>query len=433
MKQKKMHSRRHFLRQASGMAGAALFAPALSLPTTTDVLAQIKNRAHQNPAAAATDEDFWFTVRQAYTSSPNVINLNNGGVSPQPLTVQDAQDRYNRVSNEGPAWYMWHVLGKGRETVREGLADIAGCMADEVAIVRNATEALETLIFGLPLSAGDEVLTTVQDYPSMLNALTQREQRDKIVVKKIHIPVPVETDDEIVSLFEKAITPKTKLILICHMINLTGQILPVRQVCDMARARGIEVIVDGAHSFAHIDFKIADLGCDFFGTSLHKWLSAPFGTGMLYVKQNRIKDIWPLFAPPSGQEDKITKFEHLGTRSFPAELAIGQAISFHNGIGIVRKEARLRYLKNYWVDQVKILERVIFNTSMHPHHSCGIANISVSGLDPGEVQKELFKNYRIYTVAINHEDVKGVRVSPHVYTSKKELDKLVKAIRQIAG
>lgn len=424
-------TRRRFLKHVSGIGGAVIATTFFDPTFISKIEAAVTKIAHLPPEQVAQNEDFWYTVQQAYTASTNIINLNNGGVSPQPLVVQDALDRYNRISNEGPAYFMWRVLGQGRETIRTKLAKLAGCSPEEIAINRNTTEALETIIFGLNLNPGDEVLTTNQDYPSMLKAWRQREKRDGVKLKTISLPVPPEDIQEITHLFEKAITKKTKIIMICHIIFMTGQILPVREICDMAHKRGIEVIVDAAHSFAHLDYKIPDLHCDYFGTSLHKWLSAPFGTGMLYVKKEKIKKIWPLFATDNPHSDDIRKFEALGTRSFPAELAIGHAINFHNGIGGKRKEERLRFLKNYWANKITALPKVHLNTSLQPEQSCGLANFKIDGVEPHEIVNRLLKKYRIYVTQMIHDEFKGVRVTPHVYTTLQDLDLLVEAVGQI--
>ncbi|MBK5284195.1 MAG: aminotransferase class V-fold PLP-dependent enzyme [Bacteroidia bacterium] len=425
-------NRRNFIRQAAVMTAGASALPSLSFADMDAISDAGKKIENLSPAAAATDEDFWFTVQQAFTVSPNIINLNNGGVSPQPRIVQDALDRYNRIANEGPAYYMWRVLGDARENVRRQLAELAGVSPDEIAINRNSSEGLETIILGLNLKEGDEVLTTTQDYPNMMSALHQRELREKIKVVKIQIPVPSENPQEIVKRFREAITPKTKAILMCQMINLTGQILPVRAVSDMAHEKGIEVICDGAHAFAHLDFKIPDLHCDYYATSLHKWLCAPFGSGMLWVKKEKIKNLWTLLADPNPQSEDIRKFETLGTRSFPIELAIGTAISFHNGIGSKRKEERLHYLKNYWAGKVMKFPKVKLNTSLKKEFSCAIANFSIEGWEPAKLNDKLFADYKIVATPIAHDEFKGVRITPHVYTSLNDLDYFVSAVEKIA-
>ncbi len=427
-----MGNRRSFIQQAGTIAAAASVLPLMDLFSAEKVEAAAKKIEYLSPIDAARDEDFWFTVRQSYTVSPNIINLNNGGVSPQPVVTQDALDRYVRLANQGPAYYMWQTIGMERENVRRGLADLAGVSAEEIAINRNSSEALETVIFGMDLKEGDEVLTTNQDYPNMMSALHQRELRDKIKVVKISVPVPCEDPSIIVERFRKAITPNTKVILMCHVINLTGQIMPVRAVSDMAHEKNIEVICDGAHSFAHLDFRIPELHCDYFGTSLHKWLCAPFGTGMLWMKKEKIKNIWPLLAHPEPQSDDIKKFENLGTRSFPIEAAIGESISFHNGIGIKRKEERLRYLKNYWAEKIIKLPKVKLNTSLKREYSGAIGNFSIDGMEPSQIIDKLFGDYKIYTTPIVHDEFKGVRVSPNVYTSLGELDYFVGAVEKIS-
>jgi len=384
------------------------------------------------PAAVGADEDFWGWVRESYTVSPNLLNLNNGGVAPQPKVVQDAHIRYYQYCNEAPSYYMWQILDQGREPLREKLAGLCGCSAEEVAINRNSTEGLNTVIFGLNLKAGDEVVLTRQDYPNMINAWRQREKRDGVKLVWIDLPLPVDDESRIVDLYVKAFTARTRVVHVTHLINWTGQILPVRRIADEAHRRGIEVIADGAHTLAHMDFKVPDLGCDYFASSLHKWLSAPFGSGLLYVRKEKVRDVWALLSNNEPDGPDIRKFESLGTRSFASEMAIGAAVDFHDVIGGSRKEARLRYLKDYWVNQVKDMPRVRFLQSATPHQSCAIANISVEGMKPEEVSAELFNRHRIHTVAINWEHIHGVRVTPNVYTSTKDLDRLVAAIRKIA-
>ena len=387
----------------------------------------------QPPSELARDEEIWHYVQQAYTASPNIMNLNNGGVCPQPKVVQEAFESYNRFSNEGPAYYMWHVVGEGRETVRKDLAGLAGCSAEEVAIVRNTTEALETVIFGLDLKKGDEVVLTKQDYPNMINAWKQREKREGIVLKWVNLPQPIEDEDEVVRLYKEQFTGKTKIIQIMHMINWSGQVLPAKKLAEAAHADGIEVMVDGAHTFAHLDFKIPELDCDYFGTSLHKWLCSPFGTGMLYVKKDKISKIWPFTAPVDPSSDDIRKFEAMGTRSFPAELAIGTAIDFHEMIGAKRKEDRLRYLKDYWMEGISDIPGVKFNNSKLPQFACGLGNFKIEGIEPAVIQGKLLKEHRIYTISINWENIQGIRVTPNVYITTADLDKFISAVHKIAG
>ena len=425
-------SRRNFLKKIGGITGAIAAGTLFNPGFAKRVEAAAAKIAHLSPAAAASEEDFWFTVQQAFATTRGIINLNNGGVSPATKMVLDAVQRYTEFSNEAPAYTMWSELGPRREMIRSKLAELAGCSAEEIAIVRNTTEALGNVIFGLELKRGDEVLTTNQDYPNMMRAWQQREQREGIVVKAVSIPTPPENLSQITESLEKAITKKTKVIMISHIIFLTGQITPVREICDMAHQRGIEVIVDAAHSFAHLDFKIPDLGCDYFGASLHKWLAAPFGTGLLWVKKEKIEKLWPLLAPENPQSDDIRKFEALGTRSFPIELGIGEAINFHNGIGSKRKEERLRYLKNYWAEKVSAFPRVKMITSLHPEQSCGLGNFTIDGIEPGKVCDYLFNKHKIYTTPIGHQEFQGVRVTPHVYTRLEEIDFFINVVEEIS-
>ncbi|MEM1328596.1 MAG: aminotransferase class V-fold PLP-dependent enzyme [Bacteroidota bacterium] len=420
-----MSARRSFLKQSTLGLGALFTPPFLQTASGERLLTAITKYADQD---MTTNEDFWYLIQQAYTVSANILNLNNGGVSPQPRVVQEAVERYNQLSNETPSYYMWRILDQGREVVREKLADIAGCNKEELAINRNATEALETVIFGLLLEKGDEVIGTLYDYPNMINAWKQRARRDGIRYQQLDLPFS-RSDDEIVELFTDAFTDKTKVVHLTHMINWTGRILPVRRIADAARERGIEVIVDAAHTFAHIDYRIEDLGADYWGTSLHKWLCAPFGSGMLYVKKEKIPSIYPLFGAPEGQDDNIRKFEHLGTRSFAIEQAIGQATDFHAMIGSKRKEKRLRYLKNYWLERISDLPMYHVHTSDIPEQSCAIALLGTKDRPAKELGSYLFRDHKIHTTTITWADVDGVRITPNVYTTTRDLNRLVKALR----
>lgn len=386
-----------------------------------------------SPEAAAGDEDYWSVIQQAYTVDPNIINLNNGGVSPAPRVVQEAVERYNKMSNEGPSYFMWRILDQGREPLRQKLAALAGCDAEEIAVNRNSTESLNTVIYGLDLKAGDEIIGTKQDYPNMINAWKQRAMRDGIVYKQISFDFPIEDDDVIVKAYENAITNKTKIIHVTHIINWVGQIMPVQKIARMAHVRGIEVLCDSAHAFGLLDFKIPDLECDYFGTSLHKFLSAPIGSGMLWIKKEHIEKIWPLLCNDKPNSADIRKFETLGTRSFPIEQGIGEALNFHNAIGPKRKEERIRYLKNYWATRVKDIPNIKIHTSLKPEYSCAICGVSIDKMTPQELDSALFDKYKIHTVGISWENINCVRITPHVYTTLNDLDTLVKAISQIAA
>ena len=422
-------SRRHFLQRLSTWAGLAAITPFWNSAAGRSLERALQDISDLSPDETATDETFWYQVKQAYTVSPQVLHLNNGGVSPQPLVVQEAVERYNRLSNEAPSYYMWQVLDQGREPLRAELAALSGCSPDEIAINRNSSEALETVIFGLRLQAGDEVVLTRQDYPNMINAWKQREKRDGIVLRWISFDFPIEDKAALVKGFVDAFTEKTKVVQITHVINWIGQILPAREIALEAKKRGIEVLVDGAHSFAHLDFKVADLECDFFGASLHKWLCAPFGSGMLYVKKEKIAKLYPLFGAGDPESPDIRKFESLGTRSFAIEQAIGQAIQFHLMIGAERKFKRLHYLKNYWAEKVTQFPGVKVHTSLNPEFAGAIGLVSVEGKTPAELVTYLMQNHKIHTTGIDWENIHGVRVTPNVYTVTRDLDRLVEGIK----
>jgi selenocysteine lyase/cysteine desulfurase len=425
--------RRSFLRQAATLAGAFSANSLFQQAHAADFSSAGARIAGLNALEAAQDEDYWAVIQRAYSVNPNLINLNNGGVSPAPIVVQQAVERYNQLSNEGPSYYMWRILDQGREPLREKLAALAGTQANEIAINRNSTEALNTVIYGLDLKAGDEVIGTKQDYPNMIQAYRQRAMREGIVYKQLSFDFPVEDDAAIVKAYEEAITPRTKLIHVTHMVNWVGQTMPVRKIADMAHAHGIEVLTDGAHSFGLLDFKVPDLGCDYFGTSLHKFLSAPIGTGMLWIKADKIEKIWPLTCNGAPRSGDIRKFETLGTRSFPLEQGIGEALNFHNGIGPARKEARIGYLKNYWASRAQAMPKVKLHTSLNLKYSCAICGVSVDGMTPSELENALFDGYKIHTVGIVWENIKCVRVTPHVYTSIADVDKLVRALGEISA
>ncbi|MFI5135266.1 MAG: aminotransferase class V-fold PLP-dependent enzyme [Chitinophagales bacterium] len=429
-----MASRRNFLKQSSA-AIAALSLPAFSNKISlSEISSALNSKKNLSKEQLATDEDFWAMIRNAYTVSPSIINLNNGGVSPQTEHVQEMQWKYIQMCNEAPSYYMWRILDQGREPLRQKLADLAGCSAEELAINRNATESLDTVIFGLQLQKDDEVILTKQDYPNMINAWKQREKRDGIKLIWLNFDLPQEDDGYFVNQFSNAVTDKTRVVHVTHMINWMGQIQPIKKISDAVKKKNssIEVLSDSAHTFAHFDYKIPDLGCDYWGTSLHKWLCAPFGTGLLWVKKEKIATIYPLFPNDNPMSDDIRKFEAQGTRSFPAEEAIGYAVDFHNTIGSERKEARLRYLKNYWAEKVKDIPKVKIHTSLKDQYSCAICGVSIDGIEIGDLDSFFFSKYKIHTVGINWENIHCVRVTPNVYTSLKDLDKLVAAINDAA-
>ncbi|MCA1815825.1 MAG: aminotransferase class V-fold PLP-dependent enzyme [Acidobacteria bacterium] len=427
-----VHDRRRFLSSAGRGLGLAALTSSSVAALLKEVSAAGARVAHLAPEEAARDEDYWSQIQQAFTVTRGLVNLNNGGVSPSPRVVTEALVRYIWESEDATAYTMWQILEPQSETIRTGLAELFGCDREEIAITRNASESLEILLDGMDFKAGDEILTTTQDYPRMLTTLRQRERREGLVLKLIQIPTPPQDPAEIAARFERAVTPRTRLILISHQINLTGQITPVRAVCRMARARGVETIVDGAHSFAQFDFKQPDLDCDYFGTSLHKWLYAPKGTGMLYVRRDKIAKVWPLMAAESKQAGDIRKFEEIGTHPAANKLAIGEAILFHRGIGAARKEARLRYLSRYWMNRLKVLPKVYFNTSFDERQSCAIANVGVEGVEPGALGSHLMGAHKIFTTPIVHEEFKGLRITPNVYTTLPELDRFCAVMETVA-
>ena len=423
-----MTTRRGFL-ESLLTAGAAL--PALrddALPR----LARIARHVDRRPTDDVTrDEDFWLEVQQAFTLDRTIINLNNGGVSPSPRIVQDAMRRYLEYSNTAPAYTMWQVLEPEIEAVRHRLAASFGCDPEEMAITRNASEALEIVQLGIPLERGDEVLTTTQDYPRMLTTWHQRERREGIVLREIGFPVPPPSQDDLADRFARAITPKTKVIHVCHITNLTGQIFPIRKIVRLARERWIEVIVDGAHAFAHFPFTRDELDCDYYGTSLHKWLLAPHGTGFLYVRKAKIERLWPLMAAPPEMNRDVRKFEEIGTHPAANHNAIAEALTFHEGLGPERKAARLRYLFQRWAKRLDQRPGVRILTPYDPAQSCGLASLSVEGLDVNKLVAFLWDKHRILVTPIVHKGFSCVRVTPNVYTTLPEVDRFTDVMEDV--
>lgn len=427
-----MLERREFLTKTALLTAGLSFLKASDPIFAASLQEEVSKLEPFSPEQSATDEDFWSYIRECFTVNATIINLNNGGVSPQPKVVQDAHIRHYEFCNQGPSYFMWRILDMGREPLRAKLAEIAGCSPEEIAINRNSTEGLNTVIFGLNLKAGDEVVLSKYDYPNMMNAWKQREKRDGVKLVWIDLKLPLDNDAEIISAYTNAITAKTKIVHITHMINWTGQIVPAKAIADVAHAKGCEVICDIAHSFAQVDFKIPDLDCDYAAVSLHKWMHAPFGSGMLYVKKEKIKNVWALLSSTDPDGSDIRKFESLGTRSFASEMAIANAVEFNQMIGIKRKEARLRFLRDYWVNKVKGLPGIKFFTPQKPQYSCALFNVGFEGWKGSDVEAKLFELKKIHTVAIDFEKVNGVRVTPSVYTSLAELDKLVEGLTEIS-
>ncbi len=418
-----MHTRRTVLRTLTAAAPAMLFG--------TSSLQAITQWMQSTPAA---DEDFWITVQQAFSVDRTIINLNNGGVSPSPRTVQEALRKYTEQANSIPAYEMWRHQEPQVESVREGLAAIFDVDAEEIAITRNASESLETVQLGLHLERGDEVVTTTQDYPRMLTTWDQRERRDGIVVRRVKYPTPLMNRADAVDAIVKAITPKTKVIHVSHVVFLTGQIMPVREICKFARERGIITIVDGAHSFAHFPFTQKDLGCDVFGTSLHKWFLGPIGTGMLYVRKELIPKVWPLMAAPMEMDANIRKFEEIGTHPAAIHNALIESIAFHHAMGIERKAARLRELHAIWTERLAGMSSVRYLTNIRDDaNQCGLRLVHIEGTDPGKLSAYLLDKHRIFTVAIGHDEFKGLRVAPSVYTTRSEMNRFAEAMAKVAS
>jgi isopenicillin-N epimerase len=421
-----MASRRQFLGRIAGSAALAL------RPGTLEAVQSAARKvAERLPEDVAADEDFWREVQQAFTVDRTLINLNNGGVSPSPRVVQDAMRRYLEFSNQAPVYTMWEILEPQIESVRKGLAGAFGCDPEEMAITRNASEALETCILGLDLQPGDEVLTTNQDYPRMLTTWRQRERRDKVVLRMISFPVPPPSLDDLLERFRRAITPRTRVIQVCHITNLTGQIFPVREICRLGRERGIEVIVDGAHAFAHFPFTRDDLDCDYYGTSLHKWLFAPHGTGFLYVRRSKIAGLWPLMAAPAEMDPNIRKFEEIGTHPAANHNAIAEALAFQEGMGLPRKAARLRYLRDRWMRRLAGQKGVRVLTSFDPAMSAAIGNVGVEGIEPARLAAHLWDRRRIIVTPIVHDEFRGIRVTPNVYTTVGEVDAFAEEMEKV--
>ncbi len=436
-----MVTRRRFLGALGLPAAAAAGASLVPIPPVrlraispgTETRARLEELAKTPgaPEEIARQEPFWTEVQRAFTVDRSMVNLNNGGVSPTPGHVLESMKRNLDYANQLPVVNGWRILEPKREGVRQRLAREWGVDPEEVAITRNASESLQILQLGIDLAPGDEVLTTNQDYPRMLTTFRQRERREGVVLREISIPVPAEDPREVVRRFEAAIGPRTRLLLMCHMINLTGQILPVREVVAMARRHDVPVIVDGAHALAHFDFRIPDLECDNYTTSLHKWLFAPVGTGLLWIRRERIADVWPLMAAQAERSEDIRKFEEIGTHPEANFLAVAEALTFHQAIGSKRKEARLVVLRDRWARRLLEHDRVRLHTSLKPGLACGIATVEIEGIDPVALNDWLWHAHRIVTTPIQHPEFRGIRVSPSVYTTLEELDRFVEAMERV--
>ena len=417
-------TRKEFLKRSLLASAIVPFAPLLTKAAQSPLLIPLSQNL-------TTDEAFWAEVRKQYLLDKRVVNLNNGAVGPQPISVQQSHISMYQHSNKAPSHFMWGEVDGKREQLRAELAALVGCATDEVAINRNTTEGLNTVIFGLNLKAGDEVVVSDFDYPFMLNAWQQRAQRDGIVLKTVKLSLPLEDEKQAVELYRQAITPQTKVVHLTHVINWTGQIMPVKSITQMAKQQGCEVVVDAAHALAHIPLSFQDIGCDYMATSLHKWLGAPFGTGALVMKKEKIATVWPLLSAWEPQSADIRKFELLGTRSFPAEMAALDAISFHQKIGLDKVNQRLHYLKLYWAEPVTRMMGVVFHTSLKPAFSGAVATFSIEGLTSSQIANQLFETHGLHVGTIHWNGLDAVRISPHIYTSLAELDRLVDAVAKL--
>jgi len=392
----------------------------------------LKKYEQIQPEVLASDEDFWEGIRKGYRLKPDYINLENGYYCFLPEEILEQFINHVREVNYQGSFYMRNHRVKDNNIMAEKLASIAGCSKEELIITRNATESLDLVIGGTHWEEGDQAVMAEQDYGAMVDMFKLVAERYGMVNKIISVPNHPSSDEEIVELYANAITSKTKLLMVCHMINITGQILPVKKICDMAHSKGVKVMVDGAHAFAHITFSIPDLHCDYYGTSLHKWLSVPLGCGFLYVKKENISDIWPLLGASFKLENNdIQRLNHTGTNPVHTNLSIANAIDYYTKIGAERKEARLRYLQRYWTDKVRDQGNIIINTPVEMERSCGIANVGINGMKPKDLAEELMKKYKIFTVGIDTSNVHGCRIAPNIYTTPAELDQLIKALIEL--
>ena len=395
-------------------------------------LTKIKPVSHSLPKTRS-DEELWATIRSHYTLKDDYINLESGYYSIIPNPVLEHFIKHVRHVNIEGSYYMRNDLKKNKDRVISELADLVGSTSDQIAITRNTTESLDLVISGFQWEKGDEAIYAKQDYGSMKEMFEQISSRYGVKNKIVSVPNHPKNDEEIVSIYESQITDKTKLIMVCHMINITGQILPIKKICEMAHSYGVEVMVDGAHCVGHFDFSIDEFNCDYYGSSLHKWLATPLGAGLLYVNRNNTHKIWPLLANGNTNKNDIKRLNHIGTHPVHTDLAISNSIDYTNWIGMKKKEKRMRYLQRYWSDKLRSIENVIVNTPEDLNRSCGIGNVGLSNMSPSAMSKVLFEKYKIFTVAIDYANVKGCRISPNIFTTTYELDQFVIAVKEMAN
>ena len=407
--------------------GALSFSPLISASELSDFKPISTNLPFIN-----NEDELWKTVRSHYTLKDEYINLESGyyNIIPNPI-LDHFISHVKHVNIEG-SYYMRKDLNKNKDRVTSELANLVGSTPDQIAITRNATESLDLVISGFPWKKGDEAIYAKQDYGTMKEMFEQISDRYGVVNKIISVPNHPKNDEEIVSLYEGQITSKTKLIMVCHMINITGQILPIKKICEMAHSYGVEVMVDGAHCVGHFDFSIDDFNCDYYGSSLHKWLATPLGAGLLYVNKNKTHRIWPLLANGNTDKTDIKRLNHIGTHPVHTDLAISNSIDYLKWIGMERKEKRMRFLQRYWSDKLRNVKNVIVNTPQDIYRSCGIGNVGLTNMSPSKMEDLLFEKYNIFTVAIDYANVKGCRISPNIFTTTEELDSFIKAVKEMA-
>jgi isopenicillin-N epimerase len=429
-----MWNRRDFLRM--GALGSASLMPK-AFNSIEQVAAASAGVADRAPDEVAQDEFYWREIQEAFTLDRTLTNLNNGNTCPSPRVVHEAVKRYMDMANMLPVQYNG-MIGRNVSTVRRRMAAEFGCDVSELALTRNASESMQIAQNGIDMNPGDEVVTTEQDYPRMLTTWDQRMRRDKIKVTRIQFPVPT-TQDDLYQRFEKAITPQTKVLHFCHITNLTGQLFPVQRLARLARSRGILTMVDGAHALAHFPFKLRDLECDYYGVSLHKWLLAPIGNGLLYVRKENIAKTWPLQAVPDRQANDISKFEQIGTHPEALRAAVAEALAFHQAIGIERKAARLRYLTLRWANAIKSHPKVKILSNLDAGQTWGVAMVGIEGIDPRALSQHMMDRYRIVVNAVvggtppqQVFDYSGLRVTPNVYTTLEEVDTFAQAMLDVA-
>ncbi|MBT8304069.1 MAG: aminotransferase class V-fold PLP-dependent enzyme [Bacteroidia bacterium] len=406
----------------------------LAVPLYTSAFSDaITEIANIPPKELASTDDFWEKVRQDYKLKPDYINLESGYYNIIPTPTLNKMIEHAQMVNYEGSYYMRTVQWDNKKRMADKLAKLVGCQDKNVIITRNTTESLDMVIKGMNWQAGDEAVFAEQDYGAMKMMFKQVSERYRVINKIVSVPNHPKSDEEIVELYANAITPKTKLLMVCHMINITGQILPIKKICQMAHEKGVQVMVDGAHCVGHFEFSIEDLECDYYGSSLHKWLAVPLGTGLLYVKDEHIDNLWPIFAEHEREPGDISRLNHTGTIPVYHDLSIENAIDYYNMLGGTRKEERLRYLQEYWTSKIRNNPSIVINTPADSTRACGIANVGIKGMKPAELAKRLMQEYNIFTVAIDYANVQGCRITPNVFTLTSELDVFVNALEEMAA